>query len=170
MKKNILFILIVLAGFVQANAGDGKNKKSREIPVLPFDQLLVSANIKVLLYESADMSTVIIKGRRTFAERVSVMQKGTRLLITSGSNADMKNHITVFVPVNRLRSLSVSDHASVRSQTILQSPGLEISAEAHSEVSLIINGTVFIRKGNHHASVRHIRPEQAITKLVMPVM
>ncbi len=170
MKKIILFILIVLAGLVQVNAGDGHTKKSRAVPVSSFDQLLVSANVTVVLYESADIKTVLVKGRKSYAGRVSVIQNGDRLLITSGSGADMKKHVTVFVPVNRLRLLSVTDKASVRSQTILQSSVLELSAEGLGEISLIINGTVSIRKGDQHASVRPIRPEQVITKLIMPVL
>jgi hypothetical protein len=167
MKKAILIaILIMAAGRSISLAGTGSEKNnSREITIQPFDRLSISANITVILYESDAISTVIVEGKANHSRKVVVLQKDSKLLITSNSGANLKEEITVFVPVNRLKSLEVSEGASVKSQTILESPGLELSIEGLSKISIIVNGGVQIKSGDQQASVRQIRPEQAIVQL-----
>ncbi len=167
MKKTIIITVLLMA--VSSSvlfAGNGLRKNnSREVTILPFDKLSISANVTVVLYESTDISTVIIEGKQNFTRKIAVLQKDSKLLITSRSGANLKEQVTVYIPVHKLRSLEVSEDASVKSQTILQSPGLELSIEGLSQISIIVNGAVQIKGSEQHAYVRLIRPEQAIVQL-----
>ncbi len=171
MKKTILTVLVLLTGLQQWSlAGNGIKNEYREVEVQPFDQLQISANITVILYESKDISTIVIKGKQKFTRRIAVLQKENQLLVTTRSGANLKEYITVFIPVNRLRSLSVSDDARVRSQTVLQTALLELSAEGLSEINLIVNGPVSVIKGGHHALVKPVRPGHVMPRLLMPLL
>jgi hypothetical protein len=167
MKKTILIAMILVAiGRSISLAGNGPDKNSsREVSILPFDKLSISANITVILYESTDISTVVIEGKERLTRKIAVLQKDSKLLITSSSGANLKDDITIYIPVNKLKSLEVSEDASVESQTILESPGLELSMEGLSQISIIVNGTVQIKSGEQKAYIRRIRPEQAVVKL-----
>lgn len=167
MKKIVLIaILLMTIGHSISLAAKWPGKSnSREVRILPFDKLSISANVTVILYESSDISTVIVEGRSNYSRKVVVLQKDSKLLITSRSGANLKEHVTVFVPVNKLKSLDVSEDALVKSQTILQSPRLELLIEGLSKISIIVNGEVKIEGGEQQAFVRRIRPEEAIVQL-----
>lgn len=169
MKKTILLIVVLLGLCRGASfAGDGSTR-TREVKVLPFDKLIIAANITVVLYENPDASTVIVQGKANYAKRVTVLQKEDRLVITSGSGAHMREKVTVYVPVNKLKSLEVNESAMVKSQNILQSPGLEIRTDGLCEVNIIVKGAVKVKEGEHYTFLRRIRPEQAMLKLAAPV-
>ena len=137
----------------------------RDVIILPFDQLSISANVSVVLYESADISTVMIKGKTKHTRRVVVLQKDSKLLITSGDRNGLKKSVTVYIPVKNLKSLDVSEDASVTSQTVLQSPSLQLKADESCEVSIIVNGKVQMKEGKKYAFIRNIKPEQAALRL-----
>jgi hypothetical protein len=167
MKKTIIIatLLITLSSNFLLATDNRLKSNSREVNILPFDNLNISANITVILYESPDISTVIIEGKEKYTRKITVLQKDSKLLITSSSGANLKEQVTVYVPVNNLKSLDVSDEALVKSQTILQSPDLELSVDGLSAISLIVNGTVQIKGENQKPYVRRIRAEQAIVEL-----
>lgn len=165
MKKTIIITVLLMAVSGISLAGHMPKKNSRDVAVLPFDKLSISANVTVILYESPDISTIILEGKEKFTRKIAVLQKDSKLLITSLSAANLKQEVTVFIPVNKLKSLEVSEDALVKSQTILQSPGLELSIDGLSQISLVVSGTVQIKKGEHYAFVRSIPAEQAVVEL-----
>ena len=161
-------MLLAIGGAVSAGEKPAK-RNSREITILPFDKLSVSANITVILYESANINTVVVKGKESHARNIAVLQKDSRLLITSNSNDDLKEKITVYVPVNKLKSLDVSNDAVIRSQTILDCPNLDVATEGLCEIHIIVNGNVNVKEGGNYSYVRRIKPEHAVVKMIFPV-
>ncbi len=170
MKKQLLLgALMLLTATAQVAAENPGKITSRQVAIQPFDKLSIAANVLVILYESPVTSTILIKGKENYTRRIAVLQKDGKLLITSNSDADMKEQVTVFIPVNQLKVLEVKGDAVIRSQTILQSPDLHVETEGLCEIYILVNGTVNVKKGNNYTSVRRIRPENAMMRLAMPV-
>lgn len=166
----IATLLLMTVGVVPLLAGDPTRRiNSREVAVLPFTNLSISAKVTVILYESPVISTVYIMGKENLARKIAVLQKDSKLLITSSSNSNMKEKITVFIPVNKLRSLVVSAEAFIKSQTVLNSPHLEVDSEDGGEVHIIVNGIVKVNNGMHHARIRSISPEYAVVRMSLPI-
>ena len=169
MKKAIFVTAFLMAlGFSSLAGVDPGKNITREVKIMPFDKLIVSANITVMLYESPDISTVVIQGKESLIQRIALLQKGSSLVITSGSKLDMKEKVTVFVPVNKLKSLEVSDDAFIKSQTILHSPQLDVKTDGLCEIHIIVDGVVNVKDGQNYSYVRRLRPEQAMMRLVIP--
>ena len=161
-------MLLAIGGVVSAGDTPAKSN-SREIAVMPFDKLSVSANITVILYESANINTVVIRGKESHARNIAVLQKDSRLLITSNNSNDMKEKITVYVPVNKLKSLDVSNDAVIRSQTILDCPNLDVATDGLCEIHIIVSGNVNVKEGGNYSLIRKIKPEHAVMNMIFPL-
>ena len=170
MKKTIILsALLLLFGIAVMAGNDPVKNNSREIAILPFTKLSVSANVTVILYESPSITSVVVKGKENYARKIAVLQKGSKLLITSKTNDDLKEKVTVYIPVYKLRSLEVINDPVIKSQTILDCPDLEVEADGLCEIHLIVNGNVNIKDGANYTSIRRIKPEHAAMRLSMPV-
>jgi hypothetical protein len=170
MKRTLIIAAMLLAIGGVVSAGNNPAKRtSREISVLPFDKLSVSANVTVILYESPTANTVIVKGKDSHARNIVVLQKDSRLLITSNNGDDLKDRVTVFIPVYKLKSLDVSNDAVIRSQTILDCPNLDVETDGLCQIHIIVSGNVNIKEGGNYSLVRRIKPEDAVVKMILPV-
>lgn len=128
-----LFILFI--GLFTAATAVNAGVVTRELPVAKaFYSLEVSHEITVILTESAE-TTIRISGEEKDADAVVVDQaKGkVRLLSKKGS---LKNKVTVFIPIQNLRKLTIKGASYVRSNGNIESEKLLVTLAGEARVEI----------------------------------
>lgn len=128
-----LFILFI--GMLTAATAVKADVVTRELPVTKaFYSLEVSHEISVILTESAE-TTIRIAGEEKDANAVVVDQSKdkVRLLSKKGS---LKNKVTVFIPVQNLRKLTIKGASYVRSNGNIASNKLLVTFAGEAKVEI----------------------------------
>jgi hypothetical protein len=105
--------LILLFALAAVGQTAEKRSSTKEVPIASFEELIVNANIDVLLLENDTLHTAFIEGDKKTMNVISIKMSGKKLLIESKEKHSFKNKVIVTVPVSGLKVLKVNSHSTI---------------------------------------------------------
>lgn len=135
------YLFILFIGLFTAAAANAEIV-TREVTLnANFSSLEISHDIDVVLTESTDNS-IRIEGEEKFANAVMLDEKNGKVRILS-KKGSMRKKVTVFIPVQNLRTLIVKGNSYVRSNGNLSSAELQVKLSGASKVEINNIGKIF---------------------------
>lgn len=130
MKKIVLLLFAVAAGFLTVNAQDHSRLV---ISAGQLKKITLGEDMKVVLV-SAESFASEIKGGMNVFEKLNISVVDGAMRINAGQKL-LKNE-TVFVVVNELQSLTVGEHTKVTTEGILRGPSIKVYVQEGSVARL----------------------------------
>ena len=144
MKKILLMIIAVAfaTSGVIANGGPTDYKVRNWTATEKYNSIVVSGDISIVLIED-NASVVSIQGKEKMVDQACLEVK-EGVLYVHGKKGPWRNKTVVYIPVQKLRRITLTGASEVASMGILNSERLHIRVEGCCKVSVKNKGVVTV--------------------------
>jgi hypothetical protein len=144
-------ILTAVFAFMAFSVSAGKNEQpsaNKEIAIEgTFQKVTVGNDIKLVLVPAGEKASVIIAGKETAVNNVTVKLDKNELKIAS-KKAVRSGSVVVYLPARGLSFIELKNGASVSGQGTLKINNLTVLANTDTQVDLKVIGNLHVRSAD----------------------
>ncbi|HKO80587.1 MAG TPA: DUF2807 domain-containing protein, partial [Chitinophagaceae bacterium] len=139
--KQKFFLSLLAIGFTVLSASATPDPERLVLTVGNVEHLNIQDNIDVVLVQGAPDDNVIIMDQNA-SDKLNVRLSNKKLVLAAQNHLSKKQKITVYVYVNKLKTITVDGDSQVKTEGSLKSEKLDVFIGGYAQVHLRTNGQI----------------------------